>query len=98
MKHAAMNFGAVLRSMLYAIGFDDRGLMSNFHPLHIACVVIAAALAGYAALYLRKQDDPAPCEESSPNPRKWAGAAVLIPLWFLTSAFSTLDLIEDKLT
>lgn len=89
---------AVLRSILYAIGFDDRGLMSNFHPLHIACVVVAAALAGYAALYLRRQDDSASREDSSPNPRKWVGFAVLIPLWFLTSAFSALDQIEDKLT
>lgn len=89
---------AVLRSILYATGFDDRGLMSSFHPLHIACVVIAAVFAGYAALYLRKQDDSASCEESAPNPRKWAGAAILIPLWFLTSAFSTLDQVTDKLT
>lgn len=97
----AMGAGIVciaLRFLLYAFGFDHRGLMNSWHFLHIACLIIAAALAVYTGLTLRKQTFSPAYKANFPANRQWTGIGVLIPVWFLVSAFSTVEQITDKIT
>lgn len=37
--------GLLLRYLLYRFGFDEKGILSSSHPLHLICVVLAAATA-----------------------------------------------------
>lgn len=52
--------GLCLRALLYRIGFDDKGILSASHPLHLACLVLAAAMAVYLGIQaLRAKDGDA---------------------------------------
>lgn len=42
--------GLILRVMLYRTGFDDRGILSSSHPLHLACLALAAGMLVCLAL------------------------------------------------
>lgn len=57
---AAGLLGAGLRLMLYRTGFDAWGILSDTHPLHIICLLLAAAMAVYLALKCRKEVPEAP--------------------------------------
>ena len=46
--------GLMLRTALYRSGFDDRGILSASHPLHLACLVLTVAMALYLAFQARK--------------------------------------------
>lgn len=46
--------GLALRALLYRIGFDDRGILSSSHPLHLTCLVLAAAMILFLALKSRE--------------------------------------------
>lgn len=46
--------GLVLRFWLYCTGFDDKGILSASHPLHLACVALTAVVILYLALKARK--------------------------------------------
>lgn len=41
--------GLCLRALLYRIGFDEKGILSASHPLHMICLVLTAAVAVYLA-------------------------------------------------
>lgn len=41
--------GLCLRALLYRIGFDEKGILSSSHPLHVVCLVLTAAVAVYLA-------------------------------------------------
>lgn len=41
--------GLCLRALLYRIGFDEKGILSASHPLHMICLVLTAAMAVYLA-------------------------------------------------
>ena len=53
---AAGLLGAGLRLMLYRTGFDSRGILSDTHPLHMACMLLAAVLGLWLALRCRKEE------------------------------------------
>ena len=46
--------GLLLRSALYRSGFDDRGILSASHPMHLVCLALTAAMALYLAFQARK--------------------------------------------
>lgn len=48
--------GAALRMLLYRTGFDEKGILSSDHPLHLACLVLAVGTLGYLALRARKSE------------------------------------------
>lgn len=56
--------GLLLRSRLYRLGFDDKGILPASHPLHIACLVLAVAMAVYLALAVQKLPETAPDRSS----------------------------------
>lgn len=55
---AAGLLGATLRLVLYRIGFDHKGILSDTHPLHLICMVLAAAMALYLTNASRKPSAP----------------------------------------
>ena len=46
--------GLLLRALLYRIGFDEKGILSSTHPLHLAGLVLAGAMILFLALEARK--------------------------------------------
>ena len=46
--------GMTLRLILYRVGFDDKGILSSSHPLHITCLVLTLAVTLYLAVQVRK--------------------------------------------
>lgn len=42
--------GLCLRSLLYRIGFDVKGILSSSHPLHMICLVLTAAMTVYLGI------------------------------------------------
>lgn len=51
--------GLLLRYFLYRFSFDEKGILSSSHPLHLICVILTAATAVWLLLTLRtmkKQD------------------------------------------
>lgn len=53
---AAGVLGLSLRLLLYRTGFDEWGILSDTHPLHIACLILAIAAGVYLALQCRKPE------------------------------------------
>lgn len=49
--------GLLLRSLLYRIGFDDRGMLSAFHPLQTATVILTLFMGVYLALTVRRSPE-----------------------------------------
>lgn len=92
---AAGLIGLLLRVLLYVFGPDDRGLISKSHPLHIACWVLAAATAVFAALSARKLGSSNAYEDNFPANKNRVVITVLAPVWFLVSAFSAWELAAD---
>ena len=45
----------LIRSQLYRVGFDDRGILSASHPLHLISLVLAAAMALYLIRASRRE-------------------------------------------
>jgi hypothetical protein len=45
--------GLCLRLVLYRIGFDDKNILSDTHPLHLICLALTALTAVYLAFSLR---------------------------------------------
>lgn len=45
--------GLTLRAVLYRIGFDDKGLLPAFHPLHMACLLLTIAVTVCLVLQAR---------------------------------------------
>lgn len=89
---------AAARFFLYAFGYDEQGLMENTHFLHLLCWIVAAGFSAYTALTLWKAKLPAAYEENFLSGRSMMFLAVLVPLWFLASAFETPELVTDRLT
>lgn len=50
--------GAVLRLILYRVGFDEKGLLAAGHPLHLLSMVLAVAAVIALALQCRKIPEP----------------------------------------
>lgn len=46
---AAGFLGFALRALLYRVGFDERGILSDTHPLHLLCLVLTGVATLYAA-------------------------------------------------
>ena len=88
--------GAALRSILYAVGFDEKGLLRPGHPLHILCWVLVLAVPVFLAVSLRKLDGSDRYEDNFPAAPQGLSAVILTTLWFLSNAFSALDQISDK--
>ncbi len=63
--------GLGLRWLLYRVGFDEKGILSDTHPLHMACVLLVAGMAIWLALGCRKPE----WEEFHRRLRVPAGAA-----------------------
>ena len=42
--------GAALRFLMYRTGFDEKGILSASHPLHLICLVLCAGILVYLAL------------------------------------------------
>lgn len=59
--------GFCLRSALYRTGFDNRNILSSSHPLHLACLILAAATALCLALAVRKRDGSSDPQHNFPN-------------------------------
>ena len=89
---------SVLRFLMYSFGTDSRGLMKSPNFLHIACLAIAFALAVFTGLSLWKAPDSALRRGKYSSGKQWTAVAILIPVWFLASAFTSLDQITDRLT
>lgn len=54
--------GFALRLVLYRFGFDEKNILSSTHPLHLACLALAALVAVYLLLEIRRlggSNDPA---------------------------------------
>lgn len=71
--------GAVLmglRGLIYAYGFDEKGILSASHPLHLTCLALAAAYLVFLAFRVRKLGGPNGAQENfAVGP--WAVAAAL---------------------
>lgn len=89
--------GLLLRVMLYRVGYDDRGLMSNTHPLHLLCWALAAAVGICCCLTARKLKERDFYGVPMPAGRKLRAGLVLIPGWFLISALSVPELVSDNI-
>ena len=48
---------AGLRVLLYRTGFDEKNILSSSHPLHLVCLALAAFMALYLFVSLRKPED-----------------------------------------
>ena len=48
--------GAGMRAVLYRTGFDEKGILSDTDPLHLACMVLAAGMGIWLAMRCRKPD------------------------------------------
>lgn len=48
--------GYILRTTLYRVGFDQRGLLARMHPLQLSCVLLSLAAALWAAVLTGKRD------------------------------------------
>lgn len=55
---AAGLLGFGLRWLLYRVGFDEKGILSSSHPLHLACLALTAGMGIYLYLVTRKEDAP----------------------------------------
>ena len=51
--------GLLLRAVLYRTGFDERGILSSSHPLHLACLLLTAIMAVYLAWQARQRPETA---------------------------------------
>lgn len=89
--------GVLLRALLYLTGLDEKGLMSNSHPLHMLCWVLAVGVAVFLGVSIRKLDGTDRYEDNFPAGSQNMMGIILAPIWFLTSAFSTLDHISDRI-
>lgn len=89
--------GMLLRTVLYSAGIDDRGLMDNDHPLHIACLVLSAAVVIYTALSVRKLDGSNAYEDNFPASKHTILSLILLPLWFLAGALTIRDMAFDAI-
>jgi len=90
--------GFLLRTLLYRTGFDEKGILSASHPLHLACLVLALATGICLAFWARKPG------QSRGNPRLrlllglLAGCLLLPQGWaLLRQAASPLTLIRSVL-
>ena len=75
--------GLLLRSLLYRIGFDDRGMLSAFHPLQTATVILTLFMGVYLALTVRKSPENT---QAHPSLRLAAGFLAGCFLLFRTAA------------
>lgn len=92
---AAGLIGLLLRVLLYAFGPDGRGLISNRHPLHIACWILAAAISAFVILSVRKLGGSDAYEDNFPANKNRIVITVLAAICFLASAFSAWELAAD---
>ncbi len=51
--------GMALRFALYRIGFDEKGILSSSHPLHLVCLALTAMMTVYLAFRAWKTREPA---------------------------------------
>ena len=49
--------GAAMRLLLYRTGFDEKGILSARHPLHLATMILAVCLVLWLVLELRTRTD-----------------------------------------
>lgn len=101
---AAGVLGLCLRLIFYRIGFDDRNILSSSHPLHIACLVLAAIMAIYLLLAVRKTSiSKDPLLNFPEHPLRTAGslaAAGLMACYstvLMQEAGSALDILRTAL-
>ena len=85
--------GILLRVALYAVGADQRGLISNFHPLHLLCLLLTAATGVYIALTVRKADISG---QIVPAGKGAIVLPVLTTVWFLANAFTAIEQSHDR--
>lgn len=64
--------GTVLRLLLYRTGFDEKGILSSGHPLHLSCLALAAGMLVYFAFRVRKTENTV---TGRPVPRLLLGLA-----------------------
>ena len=92
--------GLMLRTALYRSGFDDRGILSASHPLHLVCLALTAAMALYLAVQARKLPEQS---RDYPRLRKalglGAGCLLLMhAVALLRQSLAPLDLLRCALT
>lgn len=92
--------GLLLRSALYRSGFDDRGILSASHPMHLVCLALTVAMALYLAIQARKLPERS---RDYPRIRKalGLGAGCLLLMHAVTllgQSFAPLDLLRCALT
>lgn len=88
--------GMLLRAALYTLGTDQRGLIGNYHPLQLVCLLLAAAMAAYAVIALRKDKGSNEYAYNFPPNRNAVIFAVLVPIWFLSNGFTALESAKDR--
>lgn len=71
--------GLCWRVMLYRTGFDDKGILSGSHRLHLGCLILAAIAAVYLALKVRSLPEDT---EDCPRLRLGLGLAAGLLLLF----------------
>ncbi len=64
--------GIGLRALLYRFGCDDRGILSPTHPLHIACLILTAAVALYLLVTLSRERLPRKKPRAYPIFHTWS--------------------------
>lgn len=94
---AAGAVGMGARFVLYATGFDSRGLLPSAHPLHILCWVVAVLATVFLAVSLRKLDGPNCYESSFPASASGGVTTCIAAVWLLMGAFSGMDQMHDRL-
>ena len=70
--------GLCLRALLYRTGFDHKGILSASHPLHLACLVLTAAMALYLSFRTQKSGDDTLCHPRLRFPAGLLGGCFLL--------------------
>ena len=88
--------GILLRVLLYQFGPDDRGLISQTHPLHMVCLAIALGVGVYLALSVRNTGSSNDYRDNFPANRQMRSSVIVVPACFLVSAFATAEAALDR--
>lgn len=88
--------GMLLRAALYALGTDERGLIGNYHPLQLVCLLLAAAMAAYALIALKMDKGSNDYAFNFPANRNAVMFAVPMSICYLATGYTTYKSAFDR--